>query len=295
MAGLAGSLTFEVEMFHVGMNNSVQEKKMVEGYALALRAKELDPDHRGVYPPISMYAAFRGDWEGARRADEALLAVDPKDPMASNNLAVAYLILGEPQRAIDLETQAIKLNPKHPHEYVYFVMGMAYFTLGDNDAAIESLLKSLQINPTISGAYVYLAMAYALKGEDAEAHAAAAQFRQLEPNSTLSTHRETAVWRPPAKYKEWFESKLVPAGARRGCRSNPALALICPNHFQIVRPVLHHLAALRQIFRAVIGRAHLLFRSMCASCRSITSGRKPCSLRIVDAVARKPCAVAREW
>jgi tetratricopeptide (TPR) repeat protein len=216
MAGLAGYLTFEVEMFHFGMNDSLQEEKMVEGYALALRAKELDPDNQDVYVPISMYAAFRGDWEGSRHADETLLALDPKNPTASNNLAVAYFILGEPQRAIDLETQAIKLNPKHPHEYVYFVMGMAYFMLGDNDAAIGSLLKSLEINPTTSGAYAYLAMAYALKGEDAKAHAAAAQFRQLEPNSTLSTHRKTAVWHPPAKYEAWFESKVVPAWRKAG-------------------------------------------------------------------------------
>jgi predicted Zn-dependent protease len=59
------------------------------------------------------------------------------------------------------------------------VIGIAYFMLGDNDAAVESLLKSLAINPTTSGAYDYLAMAYALKGEDAKAHAAAAQFHQL--------------------------------------------------------------------------------------------------------------------
>ncbi len=218
MVGLAGTLMFEVEMFSEGMNDSVQEKQMAEGYALALKAKELDPDNSGVYGLISMHAAFRGDWEGSRHADETRLALDPKNPMASNNLAVAYFILGEPQRAIDLETQAIKLNPKHPHEYVYFVMGMAYFMLDDNDAAIESLLKSLEINSGTgnSGAYSYLAMAYALKGEDIKAHAAAAQFHQLEPNSTLSTERKTGVWHPPAKYNEWFESKFVPAWRKAG-------------------------------------------------------------------------------
>jgi hypothetical protein len=59
-------------------------------------------------------------------------------------------------------------------------------------------------------------MAYALKGEDAKAHAAAAQFRQLEPNSPLSTHRKTAVWNPPARYEEWLESKAVPAWRKAG-------------------------------------------------------------------------------
>jgi hypothetical protein len=59
-------------------------------------------------------------------------------------------------------------------------------------------------------------MAYALKGEDAKARAAAAEFRQLKPNETLSTFQKTDVWHPPAKYKEWVESKLVPAWRRAG-------------------------------------------------------------------------------
>jgi len=218
MVGLASTLMFQVEMFSEGMNDSVQEKQMAEGYALALRAKELDPDNQLVYVPIAMHAAFPGDWDGARIADETRLALDPKNPGASHNLAVIYLVLGEPQRAIDLERQAIKLNPKHPHEYVYLLTGSAYFMLGDNDAAIESLLKSLEINSGTgnSAAYPYLAMAYALKGEDVKAHAAAAQFHRLDPNSTLSTFRKTEVLHPPAKYKEWFESKLVPAWRKAG-------------------------------------------------------------------------------
>jgi tetratricopeptide (TPR) repeat protein len=124
--------------------------------------------------------------------------------------------LGEPQRAIDLETQAIKLDPKHPHEYVFFVMGQAYFMLGDNDAAIESLLKSLEINPATTGAYVFLAMAYALKGEDAKARAATAEVRRLDPNVSLSTYLKNGVWHPPAKLVEWQKSKLVPAWRKAG-------------------------------------------------------------------------------
>src|SRR5205823_11097584 len=41
--------------------------------------------------------------------------------------------------------------------------------------------------------------------------------------------------------------------------------------------------------------ARTLLRSAWASWRSITSGAKPHSFRIVDAVERNPCPVAREW
>ena len=92
----------------------------VEGRDLALKAKELDPDNPGVYGPIALYAATHGDWDGARRAAETRLSFDPKDLRVYANLAFTEFVMMEPERAIELLTQAINLNPKHPHEFVCF-------------------------------------------------------------------------------------------------------------------------------------------------------------------------------
>ena len=64
MVGLAGSLALQAENFPGGMEESIQEKKMVEGRDLALRAKELDPDNPYVYVPIAIYANHHGDFAG---------------------------------------------------------------------------------------------------------------------------------------------------------------------------------------------------------------------------------------
>jgi tetratricopeptide (TPR) repeat protein len=212
MVGLAGSLGVQSGNFGAQMDESVQEKKMVEGRHLALKAKELDPDNPDVYRLIANYTPDR---EGNRRALETELSLDPKNPAVHATLAYWFLREGEPKRAIELLTQAINLNPKHPGEVTLFWMGAAYFMLGDNDAAIEWLQKSLETNPGFDYTYAFLAMAYALKGEDSKARAMAADLRRLDPNETLSWWRKQVSGRLAA-YNEYFENKFAPAWRKAG-------------------------------------------------------------------------------
>jgi TolB-like protein/cytochrome c-type biogenesis protein CcmH/NrfG len=212
MASLASWLANEAE---VETDESVREKKSVEARDLALRAKVLDPDNPYVYNALASYAYIHGDWEGGLRAAETRLSLEPKSPAAYNNVAAVLIGLGEPQRAIELLTKAINLRPKHTHEIVFSNMGRAYLMLGDNDAAIESFLKASEKNPADAGNYAALATAYALKQDNAKAQAAAAEFRRLDPNGTLSAYRKQISWYPAA-YLEWFDSKLVPAAREAG-------------------------------------------------------------------------------
>jgi adenylate cyclase len=214
MARLAICLALQPENFPAGMDEGIKEKKWVEGRDLALKAKELDPDNPDIYVPIGTYAYYHGDLAGFRRAAETRLSLRPKDPSAYLILAnVFYFNEGEPRRAIELLTQAINLDPKHPDEVILLMMGSAYFMLGDNDAAIEWLQKSLEINPGLVYAYANLAMAYALKGENAQARAAGAEMLRLDPNIKLSGFIDP--W-PTAAYKSLYENKIVPAWRKAG-------------------------------------------------------------------------------
>jgi adenylate cyclase len=217
MIGLAVALAAQAANFGAQMDEGVREKKFVEGRDLALKAKEIDPDNPRVYVPIQRYAEAHGDWGGALRAAETQLSLAPNDPVGYNNVARPLIFLGEPQRAFELLTRAINLEPKHPREVLLFNQGHAYFMLGDNDSAIECLQKSLQINPQFNPAEIHasLAMMFALKGDAAKARDAAAEFRLSAPDKTLSTWRKQAVL-TSAAYKEWFENKLVPAWREAG-------------------------------------------------------------------------------
>jgi len=215
MAYLAAVLIIQAGNFGDQMDASVVEKKFSEGRDLVLKAKALDPDNPQVYNTLGSYAFDHGDLAGARRAYETLLSLDPKSPLAYFQLARVYLNEGEPKRTIELLNQATSLDPKHVHEFNLLTLGWAYFDLGDNDAAIASLLKSVEKNPGFAGTYMALALAYALKGEDAKAREAAAEFRRLDPSETLSSLRKDSASNP-AKYQAIFESKVVPAWRKAG-------------------------------------------------------------------------------
>jgi predicted Zn-dependent protease len=124
-------------------------------------------------------------------------------------------LLGKPQEAIELLTQAINLDPKHVDDTECLNMAYAHLMLGDNDAAIEWILKGAEKNPTKVSIYATLAVAYALKGEDAKARAAVDEVHRLDPNWTLTARRRNDSSKP-TQYKAWFESNVVPAWRKAG-------------------------------------------------------------------------------
>ncbi len=195
------------------MDKSDIEKKMIEAHDLALRAKELDPEIPSIYAVLARYAAQQGDVAGSRRAYETALALAPKNPRAYDALALSYFYGGDPNRAIELLTQAINLDPKHPHDFTLLNMGRAYFMLGDNDTAIEWILKSMAIDSNHPAKYAYLAMAYALNGEIAKARAAKIHLERVHPGLKFLDIEEDPS-SGSAAYREWYENKLVPAARK---------------------------------------------------------------------------------
>ncbi|MDQ6621201.1 MAG: tetratricopeptide repeat protein [Pseudomonadota bacterium] len=214
MVYLAGSLTLQPDNFGSQMDESVREKKYSEGRELALKARELDPDNPRVYTVLGVYALNHGDFHGAQWANETLLSLEPKNPGAYINLAKVFIAEGEPNRAIELLTQAVQLRPKHTHEFTLLLMGFAYFMRGENDAAIEWLLKSLGRNSTYPPTHAYLAMAYALKGQDAKARAESSEVRRLDAGMRPTFIKPSTS--SPAAYKDFYDNKLIPAWRKAG-------------------------------------------------------------------------------
>jgi tetratricopeptide (TPR) repeat protein len=187
----------------------------VEAKDLASKAAELDPDNPDIYLVMGLYAYAHEDFPATRRAAESRLKLAPKDPFAYHFLATSCLGSMEPLKAIELETQAINLDPKHPPDVVLTAMSSAYFALGDFDRAIEWGLKSLERNAALGEPYANLAMAYALKGDDVASRKAVSDLLRVMPKYRLSQikgPRESS----PAAYKEYWENVLLPAARKAG-------------------------------------------------------------------------------
>jgi len=215
MLGLARSLTMQAFNFGRQLAPDEIEKKFAEGHGAILKVQELDRDNPGVYGSMALYALTHDDFPGYRRASETWLALEPKNPIAYNYVAAALVQSGEPKRAIQLLTQAIDLDPKHPPELVTLGMARAHFTLGDSEGAIEWSQRALEANRKLTDSYAYLAMAYALKDDEARARATVADLLRADPNFRLTQFkRPQPSW--PAAYKEWFEKKYLPAARKAG-------------------------------------------------------------------------------
>ena len=133
-------------------SDPARDKQLTDARDLALKVKAIDPDLRGIELPLYFYAQEHNDFDGARRALEAAIAKDPKNPSAYGNFGLFHLDMGEPERALPLLRQALSLYPKG-NEFIFDNLGRAYLALGDNDAAIEWLLKAVDLNTEIRDVY----------------------------------------------------------------------------------------------------------------------------------------------
>lgn len=187
-----------------------REKQFAEARSLALRAKELGSNDPYVYGVLSDYALEYGDHGGAIRLAETALSLDSKNPRWYGSAGLAYVFSGQPVRGIELLNQGMRLNPKATAGFV-LNLGFANFMLGDNDAAIKWLQKAVDNDPADPTSYAYLAITYAHIGDRNRSKVAVADLLQRDPKFNLSkidTRKSPAF--PPA-YREFWETKLLPA------------------------------------------------------------------------------------
>ena len=215
MMGLATALGFQANNFGSEMSTDVREKTWNEAIDLATKANANDSDNLDYYRIVAFHAGSHGDAEGQRRAAEAMLRVNPRDPTSYNVLASSYLRVGEPQRAIELLTKAVSLNRKNAGAVFLTNLGRAYFMAGNTKAAIEWCYKALQVEPTFVRAHLVLAMAYALDGDEAKAHAEAAEVRRLNPQFKFDLQGTRATPASPA-YAAYLEEKVIPGMRKAG-------------------------------------------------------------------------------
>lgn len=207
--GLATTLALSADN---GLTASEAEKEsyLKEASALLQAVRSRAPEDANIFLVTGILASSRGDFEGARRANEVALKLEPKSPARFSNLADDYLNAGQPEQAIGLLEQAVRLYPRSPNFSVLMNMGTAQLMAGQDNAAVEWLLKARDGSPELPVASVYLAAAYARLGQMEHARAATAEALRLSPGLRAT---EFARPRPgyPIAYHNFWEYKLLPA------------------------------------------------------------------------------------
>ena len=216
-ARLSRALVLQKINFGSLLPPAAAELKLKEGHDLALKAKDLDPGNARAELSLGLFALDQGDFPEALRALEAGLALDRNNTLFYLSLANAYVLMGEPQKALPLAEKAIRRDPLGPGRSgaMYFA-GLASFFLGDNDRAIDWFEQARSANPNQPRAYSGLAVAYAARGNDEKARQYVADLHRLAPNFSVSRSVERPLPSSPELYKQQFDKLYLPAARKAG-------------------------------------------------------------------------------
>jgi adenylate cyclase len=112
-------------------------------------------------------------------ADRAM-ALGPNDADVYVRAAGVYTGAGRPNEAITLIEKAMRLNPRYPVWYLYF-LGCAYAVTERYEEALAAQKKVVLAQPDILPSHIELAAIYRKLGRQEEATAEEAEIRRLNP------------------------------------------------------------------------------------------------------------------
>ncbi len=162
------------------------------------RAIALAPDNMRAYSAKSFYLAVSHRADGALRAADAGLAIDPNYAPLLDARANAETALGRFAQAKADADQAMRLSPRDPEMANRLMnLGMAELGLGHFEAAIVEFQKAIDAGDRSFIPHTLLAATYSLEGKSKEAKSALAEGRRLNPKLTIKWLTDHAPNIPP--------------------------------------------------------------------------------------------------
>ena len=146
-----------------------------------------------------MVLAYTGaELEDARACIDRALQLD-------GNLAAAWhfsgwvcVYLGEPERAIEHQSRALRLSPFDPlRGNMYAAAGYAHLFAGRYEAAISCARDAIREQPHFLAGFRVAAASNALAGRLDDARATMARLREADPSHRISNLRDRIPLRRP--------------------------------------------------------------------------------------------------
>ncbi len=134
------------------------------------RALAIDPNDYGVHFAKAQILLGQEHFDEAVIEAERSLALNPSFVNAYSALGLASSFLGQPQKAVEYADKAMRLSPRDPILYVFYLeKGFALSLLHQDDQAIDWLRRAVAGAPQWPLPQALLAAALALTGHEAEA------------------------------------------------------------------------------------------------------------------------------
>jgi tetratricopeptide (TPR) repeat protein len=214
-------------------NRQVTEAGLLfeKAYGLARNVKEPGPRitalKRRTLAGLAMVAEARQDWPGAQTQLEALLAEDPKDAAALEQLGHVLFVQKKEDLAVEKLREAAKLNPAFLNAEA--TVAQLYQQAGDVKNAGKWMLESIKANPRDAKTRIAAAQWSFEIGKLDQAEEQAKAAAQLEPGSLNAQLVRGLVALLRKDYKtaeEFYEKAHLQAPSNFAATNNLAMALL---------------------------------------------------------------------
>ena len=135
--------------------------------------------------PTTLYLQAEGflSWVDGALSDalaqlKEAIAADPGDALSYVYMGAALIALGRPAEAVQFIRTAMRLEPRYPAAFAYF-LGLGQFDLEQYSQAAESFENATRLNPEDETSFAALAAAYGILDRKAEAELAVARCDEL--------------------------------------------------------------------------------------------------------------------
>ncbi len=145
----------------------------------------------------AVMATWSRDLAKARRETEAALALNPNFASALGTHALVEIYSGNPEAAIPLAEQAMRLDPGFVHQTLHF-LGTAYLVAGKYETAAATFRERIRLSPRTDLSRGLLVAALGHLGEVEEARRVWAEVKAISPTYTFAGHLARLPFTNPA-------------------------------------------------------------------------------------------------
>jgi TolB-like protein/Flp pilus assembly protein TadD len=164
------SLSFKFTDRILSEQSPDRESDVRQASELVSRALATDPNDYGAHFAKAEILLGQQRFEEAIVEAERSLTLNPSFVNAYSALSVASSFLGRPQEALDYADKAMRLSPRDPNLYAFYLnKGFALSLLDQDDQAIGWLRRAVAAAPQWPLPQVLLAAALSLTGHESEA------------------------------------------------------------------------------------------------------------------------------
>ncbi len=195
MAHIVLSMEIAKEVW-LGASESPQET-LSQAMKEARRAVELDNSSAEALAAVGNVFLLLHQPDKAIEVEQRAVRLDPNSARALYFLAVALNYSFRSEEAFPLLRQAIRLNPLFP--MAYHQLGISFRETGRYEEGIAAEKKALQLSPKYLLANIALVTLYSYAGREAEARAAAADLQRLDPGFSLVRYAKEMPWKEGPK------------------------------------------------------------------------------------------------